>query len=81
MFYAAGKSSQVLEFSLTESRVTRIFSLPEGSGAVVALSVFPGPFCGQVRLFCGEVGSFFGELGNFCQTGGEVLSDVLGSFI
>ena len=50
VFYAAGKSSQVFEFSLAEDRVTRIFSLPDGSGAVASLTVFPGPFYGQVGL-------------------------------
>ena len=49
VLYAAGKSSQVFEFSLAEDRVTRIFSLPDGSGAVAGLAVFPGPFYGQVR--------------------------------
>ncbi|KAF0301827.1 TBC1 domain family member 31 [Amphibalanus amphitrite] len=57
VFYAAGKSSQVFEFSLAEDRVTRIFSLPDGSGAVAHLSVFPGPFFGQILQVLLESGA------------------------
>ncbi|XP_037084695.1 TBC1 domain family member 31-like [Pollicipes pollicipes] len=71
LFYAAGKTSQVFEFSLAESRVTRIFSLPEGSGHVAQLLVFPGPFLGQilgVLLESGVVKFIHTETGRVVQS-------------